>query len=218
MLAWKLEHDFDDTDLVLINWSSFPREDRIKNGYWRSGGNVYSSKFYGDKFIREYWDEENDFVKNAGAIIMANELFNIDYQSRMPYDYKMTPYMNKNWHYIWLGKISHIKGFDAMNDDDRNWKDLTFDNHPSILTHTHHAIKIAQHLGFDDIDKLDKVKESYKELHNNIHNDLIKIGAKRISKDRNRTIVRQAIALNLKKLNRSKSFQQHTGKETWHTL
>mgnify|MGYP001478515266 CR=1 FL=1 len=69
MLAWKLEYGFHDTDLVLVNWSNFNREDRIKNGYWRSGGNVVTSRFYNEKFVRNYWDEENDFVKNAGAII-----------------------------------------------------------------------------------------------------------------------------------------------------
>ena len=242
MLAWDLEHGFDDTDLVLVNWTSFPREDRIKYHMWQTGGNVSNSKFYNDKFIRNYWDEENDFVKNAGAIIMAGRLFNIDYQSYMPwqsinsYSPIQDPFELKrqdqlpnefvpqgDWYNKWSSQISHIEGFDKdvgheIVGFDKGWKDLACDNHPGILTHTYHAIKIAKHLGFKDIDKLDKVKETYKELHDNIVSDLIKIGIKRISKDTKRTIVPRAVKLNLAKVNRPINFQEHKAPFTWHGL
>ena len=38
MLAWKLQCGFNDTDLVLVNWTNFNREDRIKDGCWKTGG------------------------------------------------------------------------------------------------------------------------------------------------------------------------------------
>ena len=234
MLAWDLEHGFDDTDLVLVNWSSFTREDRIKNGCWKTGGNIVRSRFYDDKFIRNYWDEENDFVKNAGAIIMAGRLFNIDYQSYMPwhqhtsklkkkYPQKIHSYSQEDWYNKWSSQISHIEDFDRdvgqeIIGFDKGWQDLACDNHPGILTHTYHAIKIAKHLGFKDIDKLDKVKETYKELHDNIVSDLIKIGIKRISKDTKRTIVPRAVKLNLAKVNRPINFQEHKAPFTWHGL
>ena len=214
MLAWDIEHGFDDTDLVLVNWSTWSREDRIKNGGWKTGGNIFNSKFYNAKFIREYWDDENDFVKNAGAIIMAGRLFNIAYQSRMPYENTTAKFHHKNW----LSNLSHIEDFANDNYQNQEWRNLTSDVHPSILPHTYHAIKIAKLFGFKDTDKLDKVKEAYEQLHDNIFNDLLKIGPKKISKDKNRTIVPRAVKLNLKKLSRPVDFQCHTGKETWHGL
>ena len=242
MLAWDLEHGFDDTDLVLVNWSSFTREDRIKNGCWKTGGNIVRSRFYDDKFIRNYWDEENDFVKNAGAIIMAGRLFNIDYQSYMPwqsinsYSPIQDPFELKrqdqlpnefvpqgDWYNKWSSQISHIEGFDRdvgheIVGFDKGWQDLACDNHPGILTHTYHAIKIAKHLGFEDTDKLDKVKEAYKQLHDNIVSDLIKIGIKKIGKDKKRTIVPQAVKLNLAELSRPIDFQGTNSNFTWHGL
>ena len=237
MLAWDLEYGFNDTDLVLVNWSAFAREDRIRNGHWITGGSVFNSKFYDDKFIREYWNEENDFVKNAGAIIMANRLFNIAYQSCMPGEYLQSQikfqkreeenWLNtrhsvfksrQGWYNTWNSQISHIQDFDQVGEQDKSWEEVANDNHPNILTHTCHAIKIAKHFGFEDTDKLDKVKEAYKQLHDNIFSDLIKIGSKRIGKEKKRTIVAQTVELNLEKIGRSKDFQCHDSDFTWHGL
>ena len=217
MLAWKLHYGFNDTDLVLVNWSNFTREDRIKNGYWRSGGNVTMSRFYNDKFIRNYWDEENDFVKNAGAIIMANEIFNIDYQSRIPSKNNYDSIRDfTNWYNKWQSEVSHIKHFELLENEE-DWYKLIYDTHPSILSHINHAIKIANHLGVKDTDRLNKVKEAYTDLHDNIVNDLKLVNPKTIAK----TNLSDAVLNNLKKLNMLVDFQGSTEKlrsQSWHGL
>ena len=48
--------------------------------------------------------------------------------------------------------------------------------------------------------------------------DLIKIGSKRIGKEKKRTIVAQTVELNLEKIGRSKDFQCHDSDFTWHGL
>lgn len=237
MLAWDLEHGFDDTDLVLVNWSSFTREDRIKNGCWKTGGNIVRSRFYDDKFIRNYWDEENDFVKNAGAIIMANEIFNIDYQSRIPsknnHDSKISwlEQQSTPWYNKWHSEISHIKYFELL-ENEKDWYKLIYDTHPSILSHANHAIKIANHLGFKDTDRLNKVKEAYTELHDNIERDLKLVSPRTIAKTNKKhgsdtgfvkNFVPIVVSKNLKKLNMLIDFQgaDNIGKlwfQLWHGL
>lgn len=234
MLAWKLHYGFNDTDLVLVNWSSFHREDRIKNGYWRSGGNVVTSRFYNEKFVRNYWDEENDFVKNAGAIIMANEIFNIDYQSRIPsknnHDSKISwaEQQSTPWYNKWHSEISHIKYFELL-ENEKDWYKLIYDTHPSILSHANHAIKIANHLGFKDTDRLNKVKEAYTELHDNIERDLKLVSPRTIAKTNKKHgsdtgfvkhFVPIVVSKNLKKLNMSVDFQGivETPFQLWHGL
>jgi|TARA_B110000858_G_scaffold196208_1_gene254420 hypothetical protein len=211
MLAWDLQHGFSDTDLVLVNWSTFFREDRIKNGHWRTGGSVFNSRFYNDKFVRNYWDGENDFVRNAGAIIMANKLFSIAYQSRMPQKTKngYKPQKDAVWYQKWHSKISHIEAFWLTTDDlEIAWKKLTTDEHPSILSHTDHAIKIAKDIGFNDTDKLDSIKEYYNILHDNITNDLKLIQPIK-DFDAALKIIPIAVLQNLKKLKRPLDFQGH---------
>ena len=41
------------------------------------------------KFIKNYWNQNNDIVKNSTAIILSNRSVNIDYQSHM-IDYEGT--------------------------------------------------------------------------------------------------------------------------------
>tara|TARA_E500000081_G_C6103130_1_gene338618 strand:+ start:597 stop:1466 length:870 start_codon:yes stop_codon:yes gene_type:complete len=229
MLAWKLQCGFHNTDLVLVNWSNFMREDRIKNGSWKTGGNVATSRFYNDKFVRNYWDEENDFVKNAGAMIMANEMFDIAYQSRIPSQNNYDSKKSAPWYNKWQKEISHIKYFELLENEE-DWYKLTSDLHPSILSHIHHAVKIAKHLRFKDTDRLNKVKTAYTDLHDNIVNDLKIVSPKTISLANTNfgskagfvfKFVPIAVAKNLKKLNMPPDFQgydRHLRLESWHDL
>lgn len=231
MLVWKTQCGFNDTDLVLVNWSNFHREDRIKNGDWRSGGNVATSRFYNNKFVRNYWDEENDFVKNAGAMIMANEIFNIDYQSRIPSKNNYDSEKSAPWYNKWQSEISHIKYFELLENEE-DWYKLTCDTHPSILSYIHHAVKIANHFGVKDTDRLNKVKEAYTDLHKNIEGDLKLVSPKTIAKTNLKygsdigfvkNFVPTVVLKNLKKLNMLVDFQDEetTAKlrsQSWHGL
>ena len=65
MLECDLKNKFTDTDLILVNWSSWHREDRMYPGgdIWASGGNVFNNEHYPVKFLKKYYSEYNDIVK-----------------------------------------------------------------------------------------------------------------------------------------------------------
>jgi hypothetical protein len=80
-----VKYNFQEDDIVLIMWTSWCREDRIKHGKWMPSGSVlyHQNDVYDQKFVKKYWDYGNDIVKNCTAIITANKLYknNIKWQS-----------------------------------------------------------------------------------------------------------------------------------------
>jgi hypothetical protein len=79
MVECDLKNKFTDNDLILVQWSSWTREDRFI-GKWTQGGSVLNHVFYDKNFVDKYWNWNNDIVKNSTAIITANKSFNIGYQ------------------------------------------------------------------------------------------------------------------------------------------
>jgi hypothetical protein len=84
MLEADLKHSFTKDDIILVLWTSWCREDRVKDAQWNASGSVLNiyNDVYDRKFVRKYWDYSNDIVKNSTAIITANELYkdNIKWQ------------------------------------------------------------------------------------------------------------------------------------------
>lgn len=77
ILEADIKHKFQPDDEIYILWSSWSREDRIKDGSWLPAGSVFNSSnphYYG-YFLRKYWDIDNDIVKNATAIISTNKMY-----------------------------------------------------------------------------------------------------------------------------------------------
>lgn len=71
-----LRHKFTDDDVIITQWSKWNREDRYLDDGWLSlGGLPDRNGFYDDAFMRKYWSEKNDIIKNATAIITANKLY-----------------------------------------------------------------------------------------------------------------------------------------------
>ena len=79
MLEADLKHQFTDKDLILVQWSTWTREDRYIDK-WQAGGAVFNNNFYDKDFVKKYWSWNNDIIKNSTAIISANRMFNISYQ------------------------------------------------------------------------------------------------------------------------------------------
>lgn len=79
MLEADLKHQFTDKDLILVQWTTWTREDRYINK-WQAGGAVFNNDLYDKEFIKKYWSWNNDIIKNSTAIISANRMFNIAYQ------------------------------------------------------------------------------------------------------------------------------------------
>ncbi len=68
---------FTDDDKIFILWTSWSREDRVRDQQWVAAGSVFNSNNpeYSNYYIKRYWSYDNDIVKNATAIKIANDLF-----------------------------------------------------------------------------------------------------------------------------------------------
>jgi len=91
-------------DLVLLQWSSWTREDRYLNGLWHCGGNLLNNAFYTDDFIERYWSWENDVIRNSTIIHTTQKA----YADILTYEMSMTvfPGMTNNTDILpWLSKI-----------------------------------------------------------------------------------------------------------------
>ena len=75
-----LANKFTERDKIIVQWSTWTREDRYLNNEWTAGGSVFFSKYYDKSFVKKYWSWNNDLIKNSTAILMANKAHNIDYQ------------------------------------------------------------------------------------------------------------------------------------------
>lgn len=68
---------FTDEDEIFILWSSWSREDRVRDRNWVCAGSVFNAgnPEYNNYYIKRYWHIDNDIVKNASAIIAANKMY-----------------------------------------------------------------------------------------------------------------------------------------------
>lgn len=88
VLECDLLYKFNESDTVIILWSTWTREDRFKvkrnSAFgWTCTGDVYHS--YDKNFIDNYCSLNNDLYKNSTAIIQTNRLFkdNIKFNGHM---------------------------------------------------------------------------------------------------------------------------------------
>ena len=167
LLECDLKNTFCDTDLILINWSSFMREDRFIGKNWRCAGNIFNNPYYDNRFINKYWNAENDIIKNCTAIISSNRMFNINYQSHM-IDYEEVSgleniiYDFSNYKY-YLNNLPKKNLFD--NSKNTQFGHRIFDIHPDILTHLNHVYTIYEDL---NIKIQTKTIERYTDMQNKI--------------------------------------------------
>jgi hypothetical protein len=86
ILEADIKHNFQKDDIILILWTSWCREDRVKNNQWNACGSVLNpdNGQYDRSFVKKYWDYSNDIVKNSTAIITTNRLYenNIRWQAQ----------------------------------------------------------------------------------------------------------------------------------------
>lgn len=59
---------FTKNDLIMIVWSTWQREDRYLDSVWKCYGTVFNNPMYDKNFIKKYWSEENDYIKNIVAM------------------------------------------------------------------------------------------------------------------------------------------------------
>lgn len=176
MIECNLKYTFTKNDLILVNWSSWHREDRIdKNGDWRTGGNIFNSIDFDKTFLKKYHSLHNDLVKNSNWIIAANNMFNIDFQSHMV-DYETTvEYKDVNQVHTYLKEYQYLK--DAMPKKiifditcNSHFNGTANDKHPDVLCHLTHVQTIYNTLGFK---LLPETNEKVQGIHADIK-DLFK--------------------------------------------
>ena len=65
-------YKFTDTDLVMIMFSTYCREDRwVTDRKWIAGGNIFNNKFYPDSWVKEFADERGYLIRDAAVIDMT---------------------------------------------------------------------------------------------------------------------------------------------------
>ena len=150
ILECDLKHKFTKDDLIIVNWSSWHRIDLVnQNRNWHNGGNAFNNPMFPPKYLKKYWNQNDDIVKNSTAIISSNKMFNINYQSHMidyqgkSEGYKDGLYNFSNYQY-YLDNLPKKNIFD--NSDNSKFNNTVEDTHPDILTHLNHVQQVYKHL------------------------------------------------------------------------
>ena len=149
ILECDLKHKFTKDDLIIVNWSSWHRIDLVnQNRNWHNGGNAFNNPMFPPKYLKKYWNQNDDIVKNSTAIILANRNTNIDYQSHMidyegKTEYNETSYDFTHYQY-YLDNLPKKNIFDTSNNS--QFSNTVNDSHPDILNHLAHVQQIYKHL------------------------------------------------------------------------
>ena len=135
MIECDLTNKFTENDLIIVEWTSWTREDRFINS-WESYGNIFNNSYYDENFIKKYWSWNNDIIKNSSCILAANKMFNIGYQfNMMPHLYETEDQLlpTEPWHKFYLNALPN---FDYFPKDyfyfNNKWP---HDGHPDIKNH-----------------------------------------------------------------------------------
>ncbi len=175
-----LVHNFTDRDLILVCWSGWSREDRLMSDGWTSGGSVFGNHMFGPKWIKRYWTETNDNIKNLHAIVSSNKMFNINFQSHIQ-DYLHGRSFERHDFSPWLKYLNEnvpknmFANVSIPADCHDTFENLVKDGHPDIKMHLQHAEFVYDTLGIS-------MKEQTKKDYNNLQNEICKELRKRFPK------------------------------------
>jgi len=174
MLECDLKNNFTQDDLILVNWTSWTRNDNFIDS-WCGDGNVFTTK----KFDIKKWSWENDVIKNATAIISANRLFNIHFQSNMiptgsyesdPPDLKS---FNKKLVKFYLKNMpKDIVNF--PNDKNTQFYNKCVDTHPDVINHLYfydNYIKPSHEI-FGNCKKTKDLHDLQEKISNSVNNKM----------------------------------------------
>lgn len=159
--------NFCETDLVMVMWSTFCREDRyIPDIGWLTPGNIYSQNelpFTDKEYLVKYADPLTFLVRDLSTIDMATTYLNhlpsdsLNMLS-VPFDHQMDNYHEKIRYFIDLYKDLEDSLPDNLFDLEMNgywqhgsryqesWADMYEDYHPSTLRYANYLKKIGVEL------------------------------------------------------------------------
>ena len=141
-----VKHKFNNDDIILIMWTSWCREDRVKNHQWKSAGSILNphNEVYDRKFLKRYWDYSNDIVKNSTAIITTNKIYekNIKWQGTgLPLFFTEGPRPDDTFEDTSLINLykNDMPDIEMVNTFKNDFDDLAFlgidDCHPDVKDH-----------------------------------------------------------------------------------
>jgi hypothetical protein len=167
-----LKHQFREDDEIFILWSSWSREDRVRDKNWLTAGSVLrnNNPHYDRSFSKKYWDFNNDIVKNSTAIITTNRLFKdlIKWQASA-FDFFTTEdgvaATNNDTKIIMKLYNTELPKLKVVNCTTVNPFKVVQDSHPDIVGH----LKIAE-IVYNDLNL--KLKPSTIEIFSQLQTDL----------------------------------------------
>jgi hypothetical protein len=144
----KANHDFQftDTDIIMVMWSSWSREDRYLPGKfsaaWTNQGNVLNGDIYDPQFIQRYWSLEHDIIKSITSISAARAMFNISWEGSINV-YESTGSELPGRHDPLLDAVTQIRlhntfptvDIDTVVPGSPRYHRLQLDGHPSPAEH-----------------------------------------------------------------------------------
>lgn len=88
LIAADLKYKFTDNDIIMVMWTSWQREDRIRRrgdpfpanctppriGWVNAGCSLNSDQWWPKDYISTYWTLEHDLVENISAIYAAKKM------------------------------------------------------------------------------------------------------------------------------------------------
>lgn len=162
MVEASFRYGFTDRDLIMVQWSTWNREDRYFDK-WEAHGCVFDAPIYNEPWALKYWSWNNDIIKNATAIISAQKFFNIGFQftfhgfpiaSDHRYD---DPYYNPRIFEFYKKQLPVVPNFPREFNED--FENTCHDGHADIRAHLIFFSQYLKPIGFNLTDK-------YAELEN----------------------------------------------------
>jgi len=123
-----LEYNFTKDDLILIQWSGVFREDRFKDGYWSTPGNILNQDTYSKSIVKFLFDEEGMMKRDYSYIHAIQKMLKAD-----NLDYEMFS-MNGVSRYDPAHKMMYVDGRESEAIDSliELYKDTLDELHPSM--------------------------------------------------------------------------------------
>ncbi len=72
---------FTDTDLIMVMFTTYTREDRWVESSWITPGNIYNNDIYPKDWVKKFADEKGYLIRDAGLIDMS-----VKYLENLPCD------------------------------------------------------------------------------------------------------------------------------------
>tara|TARA_B110000503_G_scaffold140662_1_gene232127 strand:+ start:2262 stop:3095 length:834 start_codon:yes stop_codon:yes gene_type:complete len=173
-----LKYKFKDDDIICIMWTSWDREDRIKNTSWNCNGSIFFNNEYYDKlYIKKFYDEGHKVVSNTFYIHAINKLYGdkISWQGSGFAYYLNDTYENPKQYIENKSTKKVIKMYKSLLPDIYKWTNaesfksfgVLNDKHPDINAHLDLVVtQIYPKLGFT-------LKTTTQNRLNKFHNSIV---------------------------------------------